>query len=396
MPVNQDYVDPASFSQRRLLGTLWAGVTVSLFFLLFRFYVRVKIFRRLHIEDPFVLAAWLMNLVNAVIWQKTANKLYSVIAVESGQISMPPPEYDSNVYSQFHGLFASYLLYYTALWCVKLSYLLFFRNLGNSIRRQRILWYWVFAFTMASYVSCLCMIDYRCLVEPRGLARCETAHDVHYILYLRLATVFDTTTDGLIILMSTNFLWNASIEVRKKLALTGIFSLTILIISVSITRVVLTTRGPRLDLTWLLLWSGLEMSVAIIVACLASFRILYTSSERSRRSTLVDEQPNRATRRLGDDHGIPLSTLVLNSSSVIAVESTGHRRESSADTFEEAILPMDNVYVQHKYSVFPETRKNCEEIRSPLESPVVRTHYHGFPSYRYQDTVWEELGRPQS
>ena len=61
--------------------------------------------------------------------------------------------------------------------------------------------------------------------------------------------------------MSTNLLWNALIDVRKKLALTGIFSLTIFVISVSITRVVLTTSGPRLDLTWLLLWSGLEMTV---------------------------------------------------------------------------------------------------------------------------------------
>lgn len=70
-----------------------------------------------------------------------------------------------------------------------------------------------------------------------------------------------------VILMSTFFLWNASIEVRKKLALTGIFSLTIVIISVSITRVVLTTSGSRLDLTWLLLWSGLEMSVGTPISC---------------------------------------------------------------------------------------------------------------------------------
>lgn len=150
---------------------MWAGVAISFCFLLFRFYVRVKIFRRLHIEDPFVLAAWLMNLVNVVVWQETANQLYSIIAFESGQISMPPSEYYSRSYSELHGLFASYLLYYTALWSVKLSYLLFFRTLGNSIRPQRILWYWVFAFTMASYVACLSMINYRCLAEPRSLGK---------------------------------------------------------------------------------------------------------------------------------------------------------------------------------------------------------------------------------
>lgn len=150
---------------------MWAGVAVSFCFLLFRFYVRLKIFRRLHIEDPFVLAAWLMNLANAVIWQKSANELYSVIAVESGQLTIPPPEYFSSVYIELHSLFASELLYYTALWSVKFSFLLFFRNLRNDIRRQMILWYWVLAFTIASYVGCLCMINYKCLVVPRGIGR---------------------------------------------------------------------------------------------------------------------------------------------------------------------------------------------------------------------------------
>ena len=138
---------------------------------MFRVYVRLKIFRRLHIEDPFVLAAWLMNLANTIVWQKTAKKLYSVIAVESGQIFLPSPEYSSYVYIEVRSLFASEFLYYTALWSVKLSFLLFFRNLGKDIRRQMILWYCVLAFTIASYIGCLCMMDYKCLVESRDLGK---------------------------------------------------------------------------------------------------------------------------------------------------------------------------------------------------------------------------------
>ena len=141
---------------------------------MFRVYVRLKIFRRLHIEDPFVLAAWLMNLANTIVWQMTAKKLYSVIAVESGQIFMPPSEYSSYFYIELQSLFASELLYYTALWSVKLSFLFFFRNLGNNIRRQMILWYCVLVITIASYIGCLCMMDYRCLVESRGLGKCFT------------------------------------------------------------------------------------------------------------------------------------------------------------------------------------------------------------------------------
>ena len=152
-------------------GTLWAGVAVSLCFLLFRFYVRLKIFRCLHTEDPFVLIAWLINLANAVVWQNNASDLYTVIEVVDGQKIMPSPQFVSSVKSGLRSLFVSYLLYYTALWSVKLSFLFFFRHLGNSIRRQRILWYCVFVFTSATYVTCVGTINYKCLVQSTVLGR---------------------------------------------------------------------------------------------------------------------------------------------------------------------------------------------------------------------------------
>ena len=118
-----------------------------------------------------------MNLANAAIWQKNAKTLYMVIAVNSGQIPRPTPEQSSYNYTELRCLFASYLLYYTALWSIKLSFLLFFRNIGNDIRRQRIFWYWVLACTVASYMACLGMIDYKCLLEPGGLGMIIFNHE---------------------------------------------------------------------------------------------------------------------------------------------------------------------------------------------------------------------------
>ena len=138
---------------------------------MFRFYVRLKLFRRFHIEDPLVLAAWLMNLAYAVIWQKNANKLYSVIAVESGQESISPSQFASYLENELYSQFASYLLWLTALWSIKLAFLLFFRNLGNHIRRHMILWYCVLGYTVASYIICLGMADYRCVAAKQGLGK---------------------------------------------------------------------------------------------------------------------------------------------------------------------------------------------------------------------------------
>lgn len=122
-------------------------------------------------------------------------------------------------------------------------------------------------------------------------------------------------------------------------------------------------------------------SLAILVACLASFRILYTSSDRSRRSALIDDQSNRTTERLDNGPGIPLNARVMSSTRIIASENTHHKRQTSAATFEEAILPMDNVHVQHKYSVVPGTRQRYEEMQSPLEIPFVRLLGRQLQSY---------------
>ena len=150
---------------------MWAGVAVSFCFVLFRLYVRLRIFRRCHVEDPFVLAAWLMNLANAVIWQRNADQLYSIIAVGGEQVSKPPPQFPSHFSTKLHSALASSILYYTALWSIKISFLLFFRTLGSDIRRHKVLWYCVLAYTIASYIVCIGTIDYGCLVRSEDLGR---------------------------------------------------------------------------------------------------------------------------------------------------------------------------------------------------------------------------------
>jgi hypothetical protein len=57
-------------------------------------------------------------------------------------------------------------------------------------------------------------------------------------------------------------LWNVRISLRKKLALIGIFSLTVIVIVFAIVRVaVVTSYTKQSDITWLYVWSNIEMSV---------------------------------------------------------------------------------------------------------------------------------------
>lgn len=96
----------------------------------------------------------------------------------------------------------------------------------------------------------------------------------------------DVITDVLIMSIPIHLLWKVQISLRRKLLLGGIFSLSLVIILFSILRITLVTKtrdSRRLlpEQTWLFLWGYIEASIAVIVACLASFRTLFTKPERS-------------------------------------------------------------------------------------------------------------------
>ena len=96
-----------------------------------------------------------------------------------------------------------------------------------------------------------------------------------------------------------SLLWRVSLPLRKVLALGGIFSLSVLIIVASISRVALISSTKFADESWYYVGSAVEMAtgnllpwssrlvladsqaLAIIVACLSSYRALFTSSTKS-------------------------------------------------------------------------------------------------------------------
>ena len=135
---------------------------------MFRIHVRLRVFHRLHVDDAFVFLAWLTAVANAALWQLRIKDLYLSVGVASGQIPLKSLPTDSLADGTdfLHATFASYVLYFTSLWSVKISFLLFFRKLGNRVRSQRILWWSVSAINIVAYFVCLGLIDSQCLLAP--------------------------------------------------------------------------------------------------------------------------------------------------------------------------------------------------------------------------------------
>ena len=142
----------------------WTGVVLSLSVMIFRVYVRLRLSRRLFPDDSFVVAAWLFYVALAIIFQTQINSMWIAINAGSHQQEQLSLDNIERVNVFLHLQTEAWVLSLTALWLVKFSFLLFFRKLGNHVRRQRILWRAVIGFTSASYFVCISLGPFKCWI----------------------------------------------------------------------------------------------------------------------------------------------------------------------------------------------------------------------------------------
>lgn len=162
----------------------------------------------------------------------------------------------------------------------------------------------------------------------------------------------------LVITIPVLLLWNSRISWKKKLLLMSIFSLTVIVIIISIVRIsLIISSANRGDISWLYLWSNIEVVIcmfshlctlmlslsltlepftAIIVACLASFRQLYVKSDKPGRIQAGSYQP-----LWGNSFGGRSSYT----RQVLRLETP-----SKPDSTEK-IAPLDAIHVGHRTSV---------------------------------------------
>ncbi|RDW78975.1 uncharacterized protein DSM5745_05827 [Aspergillus mulundensis] len=270
-------------SQPVFMAMQWIFTATSFLFLLFRLTVRFTTSRhfQFHLDDFLVLLAWSFHLATSIIWQVKSGTMYLLFDVINGKAAWTPDLADRFT-SLFHYRGAINILFFLGLWCIKLSFLVFFYGLGSKIKSHRIWWYVVAALTVALGALVLADGSYQCLFAEWEFIRTECIN-AHYTgrsswaYYTNGAA--DVLTDLLILSIPSLIIWRTRIEVRKKLVLTAVFSATVFVIAVAIARV--TTGNPvhQFDrFSWGYLWCSVEGGTAIIIACTAAFRQLFICS----------------------------------------------------------------------------------------------------------------------
>lgn len=115
-------------------------------------------------------------------------------------------------------------------------------------------------------------------------------------------------------------LWKLQIDLRRKLGIGALFSLTFFTMAVSIARCAVVTRAAGIpDKSMITLWSQLEHTVAITIACLVSYRAWFTRTRPQR----INDGPNVQCRGIGPHHSNEMSHTLgtLKKSATVTVVS---------------------------------------------------------------------------
>ena len=191
----------------------------------------------------------------------------------------------------------------------------------------------------------------------------------------------------LVIALSTNILWRVQINLRTKLALFGLCSLTAIVITLSLVRVVISRQSGLVDFISLILWAAIELSVgmsflhisvdvrcvtknvliAIILACLAAFRNLYVAT----RNGKVQSENTKYTpcRRDITTQSNATDELLLGvgahqrMTEISSMPRTFHRTTSRESFSDEESLGSGGIHITYDFRI--RTDIDCNELYQP-------------------------------
>lgn len=147
----------------KLQGVIWAATALSFCFVVFRIYSRIRSFRKLFADDFLVIAAWLMLLAFAILWQVKSHVMYWQYGVQEGTIT-PSVAYVDALAGFIPHIVTWNILYYCCVWTIKFSFLLFFRRLGKDLVSPTY-WWIVTVITAITLIACIADISWKCTLS---------------------------------------------------------------------------------------------------------------------------------------------------------------------------------------------------------------------------------------
>ncbi|TGJ78468.1 hypothetical protein E0Z10_g10294 [Xylaria hypoxylon] len=270
-------------SQGGFLAVLWvlAGLATVLF--LGRLLVRSALLNSFHADDLFGALAWFFMIVTIILATVSNPLSYKSSSILVGESPMPPPAelVDITITLRKWNV-AGQTLFWTRLYCVKLSFMFLYRMVFGRQRNHRLVWTLVLVYIILTYGICLISVFSQC-GDVRHLFQYEECM-TPYVASLDSKLVwvdyfFNVTSDLTLVIIPMPIIWRLNMHVNQKLAVTAICSLALITIAFETVR---TCKLHTQNFTLTNLYSYLELLVAVLIGMLPSYRFLVSPSDKDR------------------------------------------------------------------------------------------------------------------
>ncbi|KAH8816603.1 hypothetical protein F5884DRAFT_776774 [Xylogone sp. PMI_703] len=338
----------------------WIMSALAIIFTLLRLGVRSFYIGKLHADDFLAIGAACSILILLILNHYQRPVIYALVDASMGK-PLPAPYntqlgFADGVVYQAKLQFAFMLFFWTCLWNVKFSFLMFYHKLFVSIQGYMRWWWAVVIFCILTYLASVLTLFLSCVPISR---RFSTAPDTPCsvdsgIAALEVATAIDIASDISVMILPLQLLWGLRVSNKQKVGLGAIFSLGLVIVIFAIIRMVevvraISHRSPSADVS-LSLWSILESAVACIVCSLPALKVWliskrdrnYASPSTSRNKTGVTKRSHIRLYDLQADGGPNGASVGYNSDVALHLGSNGITKIQEVSVVSERVHSADN------------------------------------------------------
>lgn len=155
---------------------IWLAVAIAIFFAFLRFAIRLYVLRKLLADDLAVAGASVLLLSLAIMYKYASPSMFEVVKVAEGEEAFTASFLDrSAVYLKLQ--FAIIVLFWTTIWVVKISFLIFYRHVFTGLPEHMIGWRLAAGFTGLTYLLCWAFQLGSCVPIPDYFTLGWSQHD---------------------------------------------------------------------------------------------------------------------------------------------------------------------------------------------------------------------------
>ncbi|EEQ28734.1 hypothetical protein McanMca71_001195 [Microsporum canis] len=268
-------------SRHALLISVWTLFAVTTLLLISRFAIRLRLHRKLFWDDILAGLAYIFLLCHNILATLALPTVYLLLDLYKDNRGFLQPGVLGKIDHMVKLVLSSNFLFRICIYLVKASLLALLWRLFHSLHLFRRAWLAIVIVTVIGFAISIILPPVACsdftalgCISPKRIRL--SAIDIY------VSTVFDVLTDILIVSLPVTFVLKSSLPMPQKLGLVGLFLLGLAVVIISILRTIETDGKSKLSPpSWLLFWSSMEATIAVMVSCFASYKSLFTARIRT-------------------------------------------------------------------------------------------------------------------